>query len=167
MKTVIENCTCVRSDIREKLLVVRGSSGLEFAVPWAEIDKTSEIQDPDDVGTLVTKHSFAEMAGLPPPPEPTPAEETAHEEERTMAFEQHDLSGSLFRNDKKSSDKHPDYKGSVIVRGEEFWLAAWIKTGQNGKKFMSLALTAKSDQRQGTSARRHGDEDRHLEVSRH
>jgi uncharacterized protein (DUF736 family) len=88
----------------------------------------------------------------------TAASDAAHEE-TTMAYEQRDLSGSLFRNDKKSSDKHPDYKGAVIVRGEEFWLAAWIKTGQNGKKFMSLALTAKSDQRQGTSARRHDDSD--------
>jgi hypothetical protein len=37
--------------------------------------------------------------------------------------------------------------------------SAWIKTGQNGAKFMSIALTAKSDQRQGTSARRHDDSD--------
>jgi len=54
--------------------------------------------------------------------------------------------GILFRNDKRSSERHPDYKGSVTVRGEEFWLSAWIKTGQSGAKFMSLALTAKSDQ---------------------
>jgi hypothetical protein len=36
------------------------------------------------------------------------------------------------------------------VRGEEFWLSAWIKEGARGK-FMSLALTAKNDQR-GESA---------------
>jgi uncharacterized protein (DUF736 family) len=88
----------------------------------------------------------------------TAASDAAHEE-TTMAYEQRDLSGSLFRNDKKSSDKHPDYKGAVIVRGEEFWLAAWVKTGQNCKKFMSLALTAKADQRQGSSARHHDDSD--------
>jgi uncharacterized protein (DUF736 family) len=66
---------------------------------------------------------------------------------------QRDLSGILFKNDKKTSERHPAYKGSVTVQGEEFWLSAWIKTGQNGAKFMSIALTAKSDQRQGSSAR--------------
>jgi uncharacterized protein (DUF736 family) len=153
MKSVIPNCTGVRVKYREKLLIVRGANGMECSVHFDEIDETSEVQDGGDVGTLITKRSFAEMAGLPPPEPEPPDEETTHEEETTMAFEQRDLSGSLFRNDKKSSDKHPDYKGVVMVRGEEFWLAGWIKTGQNGKKFMSLALTAKSDQRQSSSSR--------------
>ena len=70
-----------------------------------------------------------------------------------MAYEQRDLSVSLFRNDKKNSDKHPDYKGSVIVRGEEFWLAAWVKNRPERQEVFSLALTAKDDQRQGPAAR--------------
>lgn len=50
--------------------------------------------------------------------------------------------GVLFKNDRKGKDTHPDYKGSCEVEGEEFWLSAWIKTGQKGK-FMSLSFTAK------------------------
>jgi hypothetical protein len=60
-----------------------------------------------------------------------------------MAYEERDLSGSLFKNDKKTEDRHPDYKGSALIGGVGYWVSAWIKTSQGGKKFMSLAFTAK------------------------
>jgi hypothetical protein len=50
--------------------------------------------------------------------------------------------GTLFKNDRKESDSHPDYKGSINVNGEELWLSAWIKDGKNGK-FMSLSVKPK------------------------
>lgn len=52
--------------------------------------------------------------------------------------------GVLFKNDRKESDRHPEYKGSINVNGEEFWLSSWVKDGKNGK-FMSLSVTPKSD----------------------
>lgn len=52
------------------------------------------------------------------------------------------MRGVLFKNDRKESDSHPDYKGSADVDGVEYWLSAWIKTGAKGK-FMSLAFTEK------------------------
>lgn len=54
-------------------------------------------------------------------------------------------SGALFKNDKKSTDKHPDYRGQINVDGIEFWLSAWIKTGKSGK-FMSLSVQPKEAQ---------------------
>jgi len=54
-------------------------------------------------------------------------------------------SGALFKNDKKDTDKHPDYKGSVNVNGTEYWLSAWIKTSKQGTKFMSLSVKAKDE----------------------
>lgn len=57
-----------------------------------------------------------------------------------MAFEQRDNSGALFKNDKKEQENHPDYQGNITVAGRKYRLAAWIKTGKSGSKFMSLAV---------------------------
>lgn len=52
--------------------------------------------------------------------------------------------GTLFRNDRRESDKHPQYTGSINVNGEEFWLSAWIKESRDGsKKFFSLSVKEK------------------------
>lgn len=56
-----------------------------------------------------------------------------------------DNSGVLFKNDKKEQEKHPDYKGSIMVDGTEYWLSAWIKDGKSGK-FMGLAVSPKDAQ---------------------
>jgi uncharacterized protein (DUF736 family) len=63
-----------------------------------------------------------------------------------MAYEPKDMSGVLFKNDKKKSDKAPDYTGNVIVHGQKFQLAAWVKTARNDSKFMSIAVKDESDQ---------------------
>lgn len=50
--------------------------------------------------------------------------------------------GVLFKNDRKVNENHPDYKGSIMVDGAEYWLAGWIKEGKTGK-FLSLSVTSK------------------------
>jgi hypothetical protein len=59
-------------------------------------------------------------------------------------MEKRDNSGVLFKNDKKESEKHPDYKGNLTVDGKDYWLSAWIKEGKGGK-FMGLALSPKDE----------------------
>lgn len=58
-------------------------------------------------------------------------------------------SGAVFKNDRKEKDTHPDYKGSVMIGGVEYWASGWIKTAGSsarnpGSKFLSLAFEPKS-----------------------
>lgn len=60
-----------------------------------------------------------------------------------MAYEQRDNSGSSFKNDRKEKPTHPDYKGSAMVAGVEYWVSSWIKESKNGVKFLSHSYTPK------------------------
>lgn len=63
-----------------------------------------------------------------------------------MAFEARINSGALFKNDKKTAAKHPDYQGNENVvcskcgEASSYRLAAWLKEGKKGK-FLSLAVS--------------------------
>ena len=53
--------------------------------------------------------------------------------------------GILFINDKKETDKHPDFKGSINVNGKEFWLSGWKKVIKNGSKVISVSIQPKEE----------------------
>lgn len=65
-----------------------------------------------------------------------------------MAYEQRDNSGSLFKNDKKTTDTQPDYRGEAMVNGQMMWMSAWVKTSAKGTKFMSFSFQPKEQQGQ-------------------
>lgn len=72
-----------------------------------------------------------------------------------MAYEQKDMSGSLFKNDRKESDTHADYKGTALINGVEHWLDAWINTSNNGTKYMSLKFKPKDATQRGQNSTFH------------
>ena len=63
-----------------------------------------------------------------------------------MAYELRDNSGSMFKNDRKEKETHPDYKGTALINGVEMWMSSWLKTGANGTKFMSFSFQPKEQQ---------------------
>lgn len=63
-----------------------------------------------------------------------------------MAYEAKDNSGSIFANDRKEKDTHPDGKGSAMIGGVEYWVSSWNKKTQEGKSWRSLSFTPKDGQ---------------------
>ena len=45
-----------------------------------------------------------------------------------------DNSGSIFKNDYKQKDTHPDYKGKIVVDGVAKDIALWFNPEREGKK---------------------------------
>jgi uncharacterized protein (DUF736 family) len=54
--------------------------------------------------------------------------------------------GSLFKNEKKESDKHPDMNGTLNVNGKEYWISGWKKTSKAGTGYISISIRQKEDQ---------------------
>lgn len=52
-----------------------------------------------------------------------------------MAFVHKPNKGTLFPNDRKERDEHPDHKGSANIDGKEYWLSAWEKDGRLNMSF--------------------------------
>lgn len=67
-----------------------------------------------------------------------------------MPYEQRDNSGSLFPNDRKTTDNHPDRQGSARIVcpncnvATEYWLSGWVKAmKQKSGNWLSLAFNVK------------------------
>jgi hypothetical protein len=60
-----------------------------------------------------------------------------------MAYEAKPGTFSLFKNQNKLKDTHPDYSGDgKDFDGNEIYVSAWLKDGKNGK-FMSCSFKPK------------------------
>ncbi len=61
-----------------------------------------------------------------------------------MAYEQKPNSGSIFNNDRKTEDEHPDMTGSALIDGKEYWVNAWNRTSKGGEKqYLGLSFKEK------------------------
>jgi len=62
--------------------------------------------------------------------------------------------GSIWRNEKKEKDTHPDFTGSLNVDGVEYWVSAWKrKEGAHAKApALSFSIKPKEEQKDNRSA---------------
>jgi len=51
--------------------------------------------------------------------------------------------GSIWGNDRKESDKHPDFTGSLNVEGVEYWVSAWKRKPDASAKAPALSFSIK------------------------
>ena len=50
--------------------------------------------------------------------------------------------GAIFRNNRKTTDKHPDMTGKINVDGKDYWISGWTCYKRNdGEKYLQLSVT--------------------------
>ena len=55
-------------------------------------------------------------------------------------------SGSLFRNQRRRTDKDPEFRGQCTVGGTGYWIAAWQNRDKNGNAYLRLRFTEQQQQ---------------------
>ena len=61
-----------------------------------------------------------------------------------MSYELKPGQGSIFKNDRKEKDTHPDYKGSIVdLSGQPCWISLWVKRSEGKPPFFSVSIQAK------------------------
>lgn len=58
-----------------------------------------------------------------------------------MAYELKEGQGTLFKNEHKTQDKHPSYKGTIKIDGQIKDIALWKRTSGNGKTYLSVVIS--------------------------
>lgn len=59
--------------------------------------------------------------------------------------------GSIWKNDKKDKDSHPDFTGSLNVAGVEYWVSAWKRKEGANPKAPALSFSIKPKEEQQTA----------------
>jgi len=52
--------------------------------------------------------------------------------------------GQIWGNDKKESERHPDFKGDINVGGKEYWLSAWKRKPDANPKAPALSFSVQA-----------------------
>jgi hypothetical protein len=63
-----------------------------------------------------------------------------------MAYEQKPETGALFKNERKTTEQHPNMTGSALIDGVAYFVDAWTNTKPDGSKYQSLKFKRKDKQ---------------------
>ena len=56
--------------------------------------------------------------------------------------------GQIWGNDKKTTDSHPDLRGSINIEGVEYWLSCWKRAPGANPKSPALRMSAERKEQQ-------------------
>lgn len=62
-----------------------------------------------------------------------------------MSYEPKDNSGSVFVNNRKEKETHPDRTGSARIDGVDYYVSGWVKKDKNGNPWLSLSFKRKDE----------------------
>ncbi len=64
--------------------------------------------------------------------------------------------GSIWKNEKKETDSHPDFTGSLNVDGVEYWVSAWRRKEGAAEKAPALSFSVKPKEQKAAPKRQVG-----------
>ena len=56
--------------------------------------------------------------------------------------------GQIWKNDKKETENHPDFKGSINVEGVEYWVSGWKRKPDANPKAPALSFSIQAKEQQ-------------------
>ena len=59
---------------------------------------------------------------------------------KTKTMETKQNTGAIFKNNNKTKDTQPDYRGKVNVEGKELEISLWLKESKQGVKYFSASF---------------------------
>jgi len=74
-----------------------------------------------------------------------------------MAYELKEGQGSLFKNERREKDTHPNLQGTILVAGVEYWINGWTKEGAKGR-WISLSVKPKEAAKPAAKAQKPADD---------
>ena len=63
--------------------------------------------------------------------------------------------GQIWKNEKKTTESHPDFTGTLNVNGVEFYVSAWKRKEGANPKAPALSFTVKPKEEQQPTNQRH------------
>tara|TARA_Y100001973_G_C4991000_1_gene228922 strand:- start:255 stop:530 length:276 start_codon:yes stop_codon:yes gene_type:complete len=60
-------------------------------------------------------------------------------------FERKDLTATLFENDYKEQEKHPDWKGEALINNEKFFISGWDRSTSQSKPYISISFQTEEE----------------------
>ena len=61
-------------------------------------------------------------------------------------YEHKEGNGSIFKQSSKPSENSPEYRGTIMINGDVYELAGWVKQGNTGA-FLSLRAKLKEGEK--------------------
>lgn len=58
-----------------------------------------------------------------------------------MSYEIKDMTGSLFENEEKKTDRSPDFTGNIKINGKVWRIAGWNTEARSGREYISIAVS--------------------------
>jgi uncharacterized protein (DUF736 family) len=55
-------------------------------------------------------------------------------------MEQKNNTGAIFKNDKKTAENQPEYRGKMMVDGQQWEISLWVRESAAGVKYFSAAI---------------------------